>query len=47
MLDVSTLAPKLPMFFTQTAESVAQTIGFVERPPVELGCAYFRQNDPT
>jgi Transposase DDE domain len=31
MLDVKALAPKLHAFFTQTAQSVAQTSGFVKR----------------
>jgi len=31
MTDLGTLAPKIQTFFTQTANTVAGTIGFVER----------------
>ena len=42
MLDVSTLAPKLHTFFTQTASAVAQSSGFVRRTSKLTGALFLQ-----
>jgi hypothetical protein len=42
MFDVSTLAPKLQLFFTQTALSVAQRSGFVKRTSKLTGALFLQ-----
>ena len=42
MIDLGTLAPKIQTFFTQTANTVAETVGFVERLSKLTGALFFQ-----
>ena len=42
MIDLGTLAPKIQTFFTHTANTVAETVGFVERLSKLTGALFFQ-----